>query len=1121
MNLSDASSDKINLSSGGSVSFDSVRMVENRVLWIDIAKGILILLMVVGHSTGMFNNIIYQFHIGAFFVLSGYVNNFEKRGAVQTIINKFIALILPVITMTIIIWLMNYCFVKAGIYDYLYSEGTDFQKLNVILKKLVTKGEIWTWWLGACWFLIELFLISIFSKIVYEIFCRSVDWLFLFSLLVLWVSYTNTNLFFFSLFSFSKMFALSFCLFSCGAYIRTIGIFASDKIQKNWKWLFVYLIAGFFAFRYFAGKHFVIDMANGTFNRWYEDLACVFNGFLVTVAVSLLLSKIKFLNGVFSYLGKNTISIILFHFAYFKVAFVLLALFGVVDYLYLRNFVPTSDIGSKYWWMISSVAILLSVATWKLINISDATKLFFGKNIAFNNYINSKIKRFELWNYYDEKVKRLGAYLKDNVLMEFNRKMLFFILMFILFILVFYPLLGKGIILNDELQDLQNRNFSFKYLLSSLYGNSFEQGRIYLNLTGSFFRSLESVSKNYLVNGFIQLILIFITFTLFAVLCFRLSKNYFISVLFLFCSVLFLPVTFEHAVPNAFNTLVLIPLAILCVSLICYHNYLISGRRIYVILSLVLYVISLFGYEYMLMFLPLFFMVHYYVLGFRKLYSLLLFIALFIIWFIIFYVQSRLITQGYDGVVLSANSLKGPYDIISMLFKSSLPGYYLTNRKYRYLMDVYDIGVSHLRLFPLIIVMMLTLVHIVQKFLIREQKSLQITAKDVLLVLCVLGYTFIPAVPNSVAKLYQGQVTSRFFTSLPVSASLHIFQCLFLSIAVYIICRSIRNKVLITLVFLCLSYVAVSTQYNNDVVYSRHRDNFNRLMFMKGLYETDLFKHLSNSKIYSHDLFKTNDLLAIHGDFFNKIAAGNRIFNLVTENSDCSYQNGLCLNEFGSQLWGISSSRELILLSSHLLGDSAVVDLPFRGGTKFLLGNHSFDKGYYLYCVSLNTEDFGAAKNVNECFEKKLFVDSYPYKVSFKDDISSFFNGISEIDSFGRWINSDKLESKFNIAGNLSESDSGILIRFNFVAVNQSEQNPVIIIKPFINGSPMESQEFHIGNNSGNFTVKIPKEYLVYNLDKNNLSISFEGVKSPASMGLNEDIRLLSFAVSDVVFNKY
>lgn len=46
---------------------NSVMEKKNRISWCDIYKGIVIILVVVGHATGKFNQYIYQFHMAAFF----------------------------------------------------------------------------------------------------------------------------------------------------------------------------------------------------------------------------------------------------------------------------------------------------------------------------------------------------------------------------------------------------------------------------------------------------------------------------------------------------------------------------------------------------------------------------------------------------------------------------------------------------------------------------------------------------------------------------------------------------------------------------------------------------------------------------------------------------------------------------------------------------------------------------------------------------------------------------------------------------------------------------------------------------------------------------------------------
>ena len=50
-----------------------------RILWMDVFRGLLILSVVIGHTTGKFNAYIYQFHMGAFFLASGFTTKQESR----------------------------------------------------------------------------------------------------------------------------------------------------------------------------------------------------------------------------------------------------------------------------------------------------------------------------------------------------------------------------------------------------------------------------------------------------------------------------------------------------------------------------------------------------------------------------------------------------------------------------------------------------------------------------------------------------------------------------------------------------------------------------------------------------------------------------------------------------------------------------------------------------------------------------------------------------------------------------------------------------------------------------------------------------------------------------------
>ena len=57
---------------------NSVMEKKNRISWCDIYKGIVIIIVVVGHATGKFNQYIYQFHMAAFFLISGNLSDVNK-----------------------------------------------------------------------------------------------------------------------------------------------------------------------------------------------------------------------------------------------------------------------------------------------------------------------------------------------------------------------------------------------------------------------------------------------------------------------------------------------------------------------------------------------------------------------------------------------------------------------------------------------------------------------------------------------------------------------------------------------------------------------------------------------------------------------------------------------------------------------------------------------------------------------------------------------------------------------------------------------------------------------------------------------------------------------------------
>ena len=121
--------------------------MKQRIEYLDIAKGILILLMLVGHvwDDGPVHRFIYAFHMPAFFLISGLLFRFSSAGQQplwRVILRKAKALLVPYL-----------CFELYGILVQVLTEGA-YLNIKGYLFQLLT----FTLTNGPLWFLIVLFV---------------------------------------------------------------------------------------------------------------------------------------------------------------------------------------------------------------------------------------------------------------------------------------------------------------------------------------------------------------------------------------------------------------------------------------------------------------------------------------------------------------------------------------------------------------------------------------------------------------------------------------------------------------------------------------------------------------------------------------------------------------------------------------------------------------------------------------------------------------------------------------------------------------------------------------------------------------------------------------------------
>lgn len=133
------------------------RELTDRVEWIDAAKGIGIILVVLGHIwiIGEGYTYINSFHVPLFFFLSGYVANYEKHGLQQFVAKKFTSLVIPYIWFS----LLTYCY-WVLIEKRVSGNGTDslFAFQNIFLSP---GSDRYMPHNPALWFLTCLFIVAI------------------------------------------------------------------------------------------------------------------------------------------------------------------------------------------------------------------------------------------------------------------------------------------------------------------------------------------------------------------------------------------------------------------------------------------------------------------------------------------------------------------------------------------------------------------------------------------------------------------------------------------------------------------------------------------------------------------------------------------------------------------------------------------------------------------------------------------------------------------------------------------------------------------------------------------------------------------------------------------------
>lgn len=345
----------------------------NRDVKIDIVKGLAIILVVLGHAQFPFKQYIILFHVGVFFMASGYCYNerYSKniKGIFELFIKRMKTLYLLFVICNVIYLVLENIFIRFHLYADAHIYATkqiesglislkhymSIKEMAVTIIKIVLLQEGTTMG-GALWFLKELYIITLLFAII------------------LWgtkniktIKVKNTLVFFIVVI----LLVIGYCLgrrdsvMTIGIAFSSLSVYAmgyffrkikdSGKIQVK---LFIELVITILSIIaiYYLEK---IGKVQYSYNKYTSPQFLVIVailGWIITYNLAKAIKQVCFLRKVFTYIGQNTLPILILHFLCFKLITALQIYMYHDEIVYLAAF-PVYKSNSVWWVVYTAVGI--------------------------------------------------------------------------------------------------------------------------------------------------------------------------------------------------------------------------------------------------------------------------------------------------------------------------------------------------------------------------------------------------------------------------------------------------------------------------------------------------------------------------------------------------------------------------------------------------------------------------------------------------------------------------------------------------------------------------------------------------------------------------------------------
>ena len=463
---------------------------------------------------------------------------------------------------------------------------------------------------------------------------------------------------------------------------------------------------------------------------------------------------------------------------------------------------------------------------------------------------------------------------------ERKKNQCFIFLMVIGAFLLFFPLLTLGVMHNDELLARYWSMRGIKEFLVHSYTELLEgKGRAMSCLVVPVTQILGYIGKSRYCFRILQVITVISNIGFFAKLIDEIFHEKELTGILTVLLAIFMPLSFEPTLPNAYVTLYGIPLTLLYISLLLYVYFLRTEKKSFLVIAMILFWIVCCSYEAFITYTPVFLLIsiierHMY--SWKQIKGNIKFcltpIIVGCVFLVCYVVTGKLFPSQYDGTQIGFN-LKASLVIIKNLLRSAVPGGLFLSEKYLYLFNHYKNWITPEGIIRIIAILMIAGFALWKIFRKKSEKGRRQFGKNLLILVILLGCSILPFLPISVSKMYQGNVGDQGFVSLPVSYFSYFVMTLALAYIIWRFTKILRfNTVICSLMLIGILGLGGVVQLENDIFAKEMDYNFTRIENIEGLFRTATMDEYNGREICSKDIYWAYNTLAVHDSYWTDYA---------------------------------------------------------------------------------------------------------------------------------------------------------------------------------------------------------------------------------------------------------